>query len=387
MAAPEVVPICFLFLAFLTGSFVTYMLSRTIPAMPYTVVCFLFGIGYGALGNRINLFVLGESINQWEHINPDLILFVFLPSLLFGESMSLNIHHLRRTGLSSIILAVPGSLLATYLLAVCVQCLVPYEWSWLLCLTFSAILCATDPVAIVSVLKKVGASQRFTMLLTLESLLNDSMALVLFHLFVNSLLTSPNDRFYSTADIVFYFFTQLVVSSLLGAAIGVGGLFGISLGTQPSKAEDNTIQLATTICTAYISFFVGEYVLHLNGVLCCCASGLIIGWYGPPLILHPETIHSVWSTFEWMGNTMVFILAGLLVGSINYRITGIDVAVVVLVYVLGVLTRAAKVHIFIHTSTALVAHIRIYMSLYPGFHCTVITGYRYCTCVHKLPCT
>ena len=45
---------------------------------------------------------------------------------------------------------------------------------------FGAILNATDPVAVVALLKEVGASVRFSTLVEEESLLNDGTAMVIF---------------------------------------------------------------------------------------------------------------------------------------------------------------------------------------------------------------
>jgi len=43
-----------------------------------------------------------------------------------------------------------------------------------------AILCATDPVAVVALLKELGASVTFNTLIEGESLLNDGTAMVFF---------------------------------------------------------------------------------------------------------------------------------------------------------------------------------------------------------------
>jgi len=48
------------------------------------------------------------------------------------------------------------------------------------CLLFGAIISATDPVAVVSLLKELGVSKRISTLIEGESLLNDGTALVLF---------------------------------------------------------------------------------------------------------------------------------------------------------------------------------------------------------------
>ena len=34
-------------------------------------------------------------MTMWTDINPDIMLYVFLPPLIFGEAMSLNWHHVQ----------------------------------------------------------------------------------------------------------------------------------------------------------------------------------------------------------------------------------------------------------------------------------------------------
>jgi hypothetical protein len=53
------------------------------------------------------------------------------------------------------LLAGPGSLLGTFLFAACAKYMMPYNWSWDVCYVLGAILCATDPVAVVALLKQV----------------------------------------------------------------------------------------------------------------------------------------------------------------------------------------------------------------------------------------
>ena len=59
----------------------------------------------------------------------------------------------------------------------------PWGWSWDLCMVFGSILAATDPVAVVTMLKELGASPKLTMQITGEALMNDGTAMVLFNLF------------------------------------------------------------------------------------------------------------------------------------------------------------------------------------------------------------
>ena len=35
----------------------------------------------------------------------------------------------------------------------------------------------------------------------------------------------------------------------------------------------------------------------------------------PPIILNYESMHNVWGVLEWLGNTLIFLLAGLIFGT------------------------------------------------------------------------
>ena len=57
--------------------------------------------------------------------------------------------------------------------------------NWYQALTLGCILSATDPVAVVALLKELGSSTHFNILVEGESLMNDGTAMVLFTLFLS----------------------------------------------------------------------------------------------------------------------------------------------------------------------------------------------------------
>ena len=113
---------------------------------------------------------------MWGNINADIFLFVFLPPLVFGEAMNLNWHHVLGGFWQAVLLAGPGVLIGCVLIGVFAKYLL--NWNWNLAMTFGAILSATDPVAVVALLKSAGASPKLTILIVGESLLNDGSAMV-----------------------------------------------------------------------------------------------------------------------------------------------------------------------------------------------------------------
>jgi NhaP-type Na+/H+ or K+/H+ antiporter len=310
--SPELV-IVFLFLTLAIGTVVTYLISRyhIISSLPYTVVIFIIGIIFG-LVHEDPMSSIGQSITMWDGINPELILFLFLPALLFGEAMSLNIYHVKNAISASMLLAGPGAIFGTFVIGGIAYYCLPYGWSFNLCLLFGSILCATDPVAVVALLKKVGAPHKLTYLITGEALLNDGAALVLYNLISN--LVKVDSAELTPGYVVIYFIKVLTISPLLGMACGSLAYFCLRLANRRMKEDDKTVQFSVTLCCAYLSFFFAEYSLGCSGVISCCTAAVVLAAFAPPVILRPETMHTVWAAIEWCGNTLIFMLAGLIIG-------------------------------------------------------------------------
>jgi NhaP-type Na+/H+ or K+/H+ antiporter len=113
------------------------------------------------------------------------MLFVFIPPLLFSECMNLNLHYVKKVFYSSILLAIPGAAFNAWLLAYYIYGSLDYNWNFTFCWIIGSILCATDPVSLVALMKShVSTSSQMTLtyLVIGESLLNDGMALVLYEI-------------------------------------------------------------------------------------------------------------------------------------------------------------------------------------------------------------
>jgi NhaP-type Na+/H+ or K+/H+ antiporter len=137
----------FFILAIFIGAATTYLISRWAPSLPYTVVVFVIGILIAAVTEIVDSEdSLQKSVALWDRTDPHIILYAFLPALLFGEAMSLSFHQMKESFFSSLLLAGPGAVFGTFGLAGVAYGLLPYHWTWHFCLVFGSILSATDPV-------------------------------------------------------------------------------------------------------------------------------------------------------------------------------------------------------------------------------------------------
>lgn len=156
--------VLFIFLSLLLGSLLRHaVLAFKIP-FPYTVMLLVLGGCWGLLGTGLG--VPGHSIDLVANISPHLLLQVFLPALIFESAFSTNAHIMSRGFGQALLLAGPGVLISTVITAVLIKfCFVSYGWDWYVSLLFGALISATDPVAVVALLRDVGASKRLATLI------------------------------------------------------------------------------------------------------------------------------------------------------------------------------------------------------------------------------
>lgn len=102
-------PLVFVIVSLVAGAILKYGLKRTV--LPYTVGLFAFGLIIGLL-DRAGVYADGSvfkaSIDFAGNINPDLILYLFLPILIFDAAYELDAHIFRKTLFNATLLSVPG---------------------------------------------------------------------------------------------------------------------------------------------------------------------------------------------------------------------------------------------------------------------------------------
>ena len=321
--------------ALLLGTAIRQLLRR-VP-IPYTVALLLCGLLLGAMA-RNQMFsdslLVHDSVHYLANIEPHLILLLFLPIVVFQSSLSLDPHLFRRLLGQISLLAIPGVIIATLITAVLCIWLLPVEWSWPVALLFGALISATDPVAVVALLKEMGARHRLETLVEGESLLNDGTAIVLFVLFAG-LITPDGSSSLSSAVLRFVY----VVAG--GAAVGycTGKLllyWMVKFGQEP------LVQISLSIAAAYLSYLIAENMLHLSGVVSLVVLGTTLAAENR-VLLQPkvaEFLQQFWQLMAHMANTLIFLIVGITI-AIKIPLDGhVPWWIIIQAYVLVMLARA-----------------------------------------------
>lgn len=270
-------------------------------SVPYTVGLVLVGL------------VLGQAARQAPPLeplraialSPELILFVFLPTLIFESAFNLDSRLLLRNLTPVVTLAAPGLLVSTAVAGVLVAWWTPLPLG--AALLFGALISATDPVAVIALFKEVGAPRRLTILVEGESLFNDATAIVLFRIVFAALAAgsvAAGTIARGLLDFVIVFAGGLVV----GAAIGWVMLRSIGL-----VRDEPLVQVTLSTVVAYAAFVAADHGLHVSGVMATLGAGIVVGGYGSTRFTPGvrEYLARFWEYAAFAANSLIFLLTGL----------------------------------------------------------------------------
>ena len=121
-------------------------------------------------------------------LDPDLVLVIFLPPLLYAAAFFSSLRDLRANVRPIALLAIGLVVFTTLLVGVVAHAVVD-DLSWAAAFTLGAILSPTDPVAATAIASRAGAPRRFVTMIEGEALVNDATALIAYKVAVAAVLT------------------------------------------------------------------------------------------------------------------------------------------------------------------------------------------------------
>ena len=285
------------FLSFLSVAVLVSFVARRLR-IPYTVAMVLAGLLVSALDLELNIF---EAIG----LEPELILLVFLPGLLFEASFHLDVRQLRANLRSILLLAIPGVLLSTGLVGAALHWALALSWTE--ALLFGVLISATDPIAVVALFKELGVDKRLGIVIEGESLLNDGVAIVVYTILAG-LAAGRTDITVTGAA------ADFLVTVLGGIAFGA--LAGLIFAELMKRTEDPLLDIALTTILAYGTYFFAEVALHglVSPVIAVVAAGITVGNVGTNGRMSATSnnmIVTFWDFSVFSINSAIFLLIGL----------------------------------------------------------------------------
>ena len=277
-----------LIVALLLASTVLAGLARAIN-VHYAIVLVLGGLLVG--------LVSGTSAPR---VDPQIVLFVFLPPLIYAASFAASTQDIRAHARAIGTLAVGLVLVTMGAVAVVAHEVAGIGWGPALVL--GAILGPTDPVAATSVLRRLGAPDRISTILEGEALVNDGTGLTVYKLAVAAVVSG---HFSPGLGIV-----KFIGVSAGGVAIGlVAGWLSVEVR---KRIDEPQIEISISLLTAYLAYIPADRV-GVSGVLAAVTAGLYTGSRTGLMLSPTSRLRTLgfWDALTFLLESVLFLLIGL----------------------------------------------------------------------------
>ncbi|WP_102141227.1 Na+/H+ antiporter [Mycobacterium hubeiense] len=284
-------------------------------------------------------------------LEPELVLFVILPPLLWSAGLESSYVALRRNIRPIGMLAVGLPLATTFVVGVVAYHTVP-ELTIAAALTLGAIVAPPDAVSATAVGRRLGLPRRIMTLLGGESLFNDATALTAYKVALAAAI--------GTAASWGGALGTFALAAIGGVVVGV--VTGAVIDFIRSRLDDALIESAIGLVSPFVIYLIAEEI-HGSGVVAVVVAALILG--------QRETHASyatrlqdkaVWKAVQLVLESFAFLLIGLQLPSVVDELAGISARVIavssVAVFATVILVRIVWVYLFAYVPRLVSRRIR-----------------------------
>ncbi|SOE79420.1 sodium/proton antiporter, CPA1 family [Streptomyces sp. OV198] len=246
-------------------------------------------------------------------LSPEVVLFLFLPALLYWEALTSSVREIRNN-FRSIALQATGLVLATAVAVAAVAHALGYSWP--IAFVLGAVLAPTDAAAVAAVAKAMP--RRILTVLRAESLLNDGTALVLLAVTIE-VVTEERPFSWSGTALAF-------VESYAGGIV-IGVAIALLLIPVRRRLPEPLLHSALSVATPFLAYLPAE-LLHVSGVLAVVTCGLVTNRFGPRVIGSDARIQAIafWEVASYLLNGALFILVGIQLPAAVKALTSVSLA-------------------------------------------------------------
>ncbi|MDD1449847.1 sodium:proton antiporter [Sphingomonas sp. H160509] len=277
-------------------------------------------IGLTIMGALASLIVVGlDRVFPGAGFGHDVVQFIagidfqttlmdgMLSFLLFAGALHVDWHEMARGRWPILVLSTVGVVLSTLLVGggfLLLSRAIGFELPAIWCFVFGALISPTDPVSVMSVLKRADVSPALEATVAGESLFNDGVGVVVFSILLASAVSGEP-------------FSILHGVQLFAIEAGGGILLGLAIGWIAYRAmcsiDDYKVEVMISLAVVMGGYAVAR-PLHASGPVAMAVAGLIIGNAGVAHAMSDRTrdyLHKFWDLIDDILNTVLFLLIGL----------------------------------------------------------------------------
>lgn len=261
------------------------------------------------LGGLVLSFIPGLPALQ---LQPQIVFLLFLPPLLYWESLNASSRDLWANLRTIASLAVGLVLLTIGVVAVVVHAVIP-GLTWAAAFVLGTIVAPTDETAAAAIADRLGLPRRLVAIIEDESLLNDASSLVAYNVAVAAVVTGSFSLRRAGGE--------FVLAAVGGVVVGLAA--GWLVGQVRKRLYDPPVENTISLLSGFASYLPAA-ALGFSGVLAVVAQGLYLA-RGSPRYLSARTRlqgREMWEMVTFLLNGLLFTLVGLQLHGIVGRLSG-----------------------------------------------------------------
>ncbi len=281
--------------------------------MSAIIVVFIAIIVLVTIANRINVaypivLVLGGMAIGFIPgvptfpLPPALVLVVFLPPLLYWESVTAPTSEFRAGAFWIFQMAFGLVIVTTIFVAAIAHAIIP-GMSWGVAFVLGAIVSSTDEVAFSAIADQLNVPRHIIGTIEGESLVNDATSLILYAIGIAAVVGASFSLLHAAGALALTILESLVIG-ILAAAIAV-------LAWRALK--DETLQATISVVVPFLAYLPAYYI-GASGVLATVVTGVAVSRF-TPIVLQPrarEMLTGFWVTVVFLLNAFIFTEVGIL---------------------------------------------------------------------------
>ncbi|ABZ75675.1 sodium/hydrogen exchanger [Shewanella halifaxensis HAW-EB4] len=309
--------LCLLSALSLVISLISSRLHRWQQTVTITALALCLSLVILVAGKIFGIKIYSTLVTDLEQLDFNaLLLNGMLGFLLFAGTLQIKLNILKKQKWEIFILAFVGTLISTFIvggLLYLVASVIGLPLNFSHCLLFGALISPTDPIAVLAIIKQLGAPEDIATQVEGESLFNDGIGLVIF--------ITVSQVAFSTEPLTFIDVSKLFIREALGGLL-YGAVLAAILHGMLRFSEERTQYLLMTLLVPSAGY-IGADLLGVSGPLAMVAAGIIIGNLSVPKLLKEEDqghLESFWLLIESFFNSLLFLLLGLLLLLIHFDV-------------------------------------------------------------------
>jgi CPA1 family monovalent cation:H+ antiporter len=230
--------------------------------------------------------------------------------LLFAGALNVDLDELRQHKLPILVLATVGVLISTVLIGTLVFWAlraVGIHMTFIHCLLFGALISPTDPIAVLAILKSLGAPKELEIQIAGESLFNDGVSVVVFMALLGLAGAGHAEADVDAASIAMLFLQEAAGGALFGLVIGWIAYLMLK------SIDEYKVEILLSLALVTGGYALAE-LLHVSGPIAMVVAGLLIGNHGRAFAMSQSTrehLDTFWELVDEILNAVLFVLIGL----------------------------------------------------------------------------